>query len=69
MKLKILLKMKPLKVSGAFGDPNVREGTLIPVKLDLGDIITNNYMLVQKVTHTFENDHYTMDLTLEGAWE
>jgi hypothetical protein len=56
-------------VTGAFGDVSVRGGTLIPVKLNLGDIQTNNYMLVEKVTHTFENDHYTMALTLEGAWE
>jgi hypothetical protein len=35
----------------------------------LGDIQTCNYMLVEKVTHNFKNDHYTMDLTLEGAWE
>jgi hypothetical protein len=25
--------------------------------------------LVQKVTHKFEENNYTMDLTLEGAWE
>lgn len=62
-------KTRELKVTGAFGDPTIRGGTLIPVKLDLGDIITNNYMLVEKVTHNFDNDHYTMDLTLEGAWE
>lgn len=62
-------KTRELKVTGAFGDATVRAGTLIPVRLDLGDIITNNYMLVEKVTHNFENDHYTMDLTLEGAWE
>ena len=62
-------KTRELKVTGAFGDPTVRGGTLIPVNLDLGDIITNNYMLVEKVTHNFDNDHYTMDLTLEGAWE
>lgn len=62
-------KTRELKVSGAFGDPTVRGGTLIPVKLNLGDIITNNYMLVEKVTHNFENDHYTMDLTLQGAWD
>lgn len=62
-------KTRELKVTGAFGDITVRGGTLIPVKLNLGDIITNNYMLVEKVTHTFDNDHYTMDLTLEGAWE
>lgn len=62
-------KTRELKITGAFGDPTVRGGTLIPVKLDLGDITTNNYMQVEKVTHNFEKDHYTMDLTLEGAWE
>ena len=62
-------KTRELKVSGAFGDVGVRGGTLIPVKLNLGDIITNNYMLVEKVTHKFDNDCHTMDLTLEGGWE
>ena len=62
-------KTRKLKITGAFGDATVRGGTLIPVKLYLGDIDTNNYMLVQKVTHNFTNDHYTMDLTVEGAWE
>ena len=62
-------KTRTLKIKNAFGDCTVRGGTLIPVKLNLGDIITNNYMLVHKVTHNFENDYYTMDLELEGAWE
>lgn len=62
-------KTRELKVSGAFGDVTVRGGTLIPVKLDLGDVQANNFMLVEKVKHKFENDHHTMDLTLEGAWE
>lgn len=62
-------KTRELKITGAFGNTEVRGGTLIPVKLDLGDIITNNFMLVEKVVHNFDNDHYTMDLTLEGAWE
>lgn len=62
-------KTRELKVTGAFGDISVRGGTLIPVKLYLGDISANNYMLVEKVTHTFNNDQHTMDLTLEGAWE
>ena len=62
-------KTRELKITGAFGDISVRGGTLIPVKLNLGDIQANNYMLVEKVTHTFDNDHYTMDLTLEGYWE
>jgi hypothetical protein len=62
-------KTRELKVSGAFGDISVRGGTLIPVKLNLGDINTNNFMLVEKVTHKFDKDHHTMDLTLEGGWE
>ena len=61
-------KTRALKVSGAFGDISVRGGTLIPVKLGLGDVSVNNYMLVDKVVHNFENDHHTMDLTLEGYW-
>ena len=62
-------KTRELKVTGAFGSTDVRGGTLIPVRLNLGDIVTNNYMLVQKVTHKFEENNHTMDLTLEGAWE
>ena len=62
-------KTRELKVTGAFGDITVRGGTLIPVKLYLGDTNVNNYMLVEKVKHTFDNDHHTMDLTLEGAWQ
>ena len=61
-------KTRELTINGAFGDVTVG-GTLIPVKLNLGDINVNNYMLVEKVTHKFNKDHYTMDLTLEGAWE
>ena len=62
-------KTRELTIDGAFGDVTVRGGTLIPVKLNLGDINVNNYMLVEKVTHKFNKDHYTMNLTLEGAWE
>ena len=62
-------KTRTLKVTDAFGDINVRAGTLIPVKLDLGDLTTNNYMLVDKVVHRFTKDTHTMDLTLEGAFK
>ena len=61
-------KTRELKITDAFGDISVRGGTLIPVQLDLGETITNNFMLVEKVTHKFSNNHHTMDLTLEGAW-
>lgn len=62
-------KTRELSIKDAFGSVDVRAGCLIPVKLNLGDIITNNYMQVEKVTHKFKKDHYTMDLTLEGAWD
>lgn len=62
-------KTRELSVSGAFGDTSIRAGTLIPVMLDLGDIKTKNFMLVQKVTHRFDDSEHTMDLVLEGAWE
>lgn len=64
-------KTRELKVTGAFGDISVRGGTLIPVQLNLGDVVTNSsfFMLVEKVTHNFDHGLHTMDLTLEGAWE
>ncbi|MGO0824318.1 C40 family peptidase, partial [Clostridioides difficile] len=42
----------------------VRAGCLVPVFLNLGDIKLQNYMLVEKVKHTFENNSHFMDLTL-----
>jgi hypothetical protein len=62
-------KTRELKVKGAFGDIGIRAGTLIPIQLDLGDVSTNNYMLVEKVTHTFNYNRHEMDLTLVGAYE
>lgn len=62
-------KTRQLTVKGALGNTEVRGGTLVPVRLNLGDITTNNFMLVEKVTHKFKKDYYTMDVTLDGAWE
>lgn len=62
-------KTRELKVSGAFGDISVRGGTLIPIQLNLGDVNRQSFMQVEKVTHNFDNDHHTMDLTLEGGWD
>ena len=62
-------KTRELSIKDAFGDVTVRGGTLIPVQLNLGDMVVNNYLLVEKVTHKFNKDHYTMDLIVEGAWE
>lgn len=61
-------KTRELTINNAFGNPSVRAGSLVVVQLNLGDIITNNYMVVEKVTHKFENDHYTMELVMNGNW-
>ncbi|HBH3594834.1 TPA: C40 family peptidase [Clostridioides difficile] len=68
-KCDILLKLynkktKSLSLKNVLGDIRVRAGCLIPVFLDLGDIKVQNYMLVEKVKHTFENNSHFMDLTL-----
>ena len=61
-------KTRELVINNAFGHTSVRAGSMVVVQLNLGDIITNNYMVVEKVTHKFESDHYTMELTMNGNW-
>ena len=60
-------KRKSLKINDAFGDARVRAGTSVIVQLDLGDVKLQNYMLVEKVVHTFNKDDHTMDLDLKGG--
>ena len=59
-------KHRTLTIMGAFGDLRVRGGSLVVVKMGLGDIAVNNYMCVEKVTHTWEAGLHTMDLSLSG---
>lgn len=60
-------KTRKLKISNALGDVRVRAGTLIPVSLNLGDIIANSYMMVEKAVHTFKENEHFMTLTLRGG--
>ncbi len=60
-------KTRKLKINQALGDVRVRAGCLIGVALDLGDIVANTLMLVEKVTHTFKESEHLMDLTLRGG--
>ncbi|HFL3206211.1 TPA: NlpC/P60 family protein [Clostridioides difficile] len=68
-KCDILLKLynrktKTLSLKNVLGDIKVRAGCLLFITLNLGDIELQNYMLVEKVKHTFENNSHFMDLTL-----
>lgn len=60
-------KARHLAISDVIGNVKVRAGSLVPVVLNLDDIKVANYMLVDKVTHTFNNNEYTMDLNVSGG--
>ena len=60
-------KQRSLTISNAFGDPRVRAGSSIPISLNLGDIVVNNLMVVEKVAHIFSKDDHVMNLTLKGG--
>lgn len=59
-------KKRTIKVKGAFGDYRCRAGASVIVQLGEADIDLNNYMIIEKATHTLENGKYRMDLTLTG---
>lgn len=60
-------KTRNLSINNAFGDVRVRAGSLLPVILNLGDVIINNMMLIEKCKHEFKNDQHSMTLTLRGG--
>lgn len=60
-------KTRKLTIKNAFGDVRVKAGTSLAVALNLGDIITNNFMVVDSVKHTFKGDEHFMELNLIGG--
>lgn len=60
-------KTRNLQISRVFGDVRVRAGCSVPVRLNLGDVTVQNYMMVEKCQHTFKNDEHFMDLILRGG--
>jgi hypothetical protein len=60
-------KTRNLKINNAFGDLRCRAGTMVVVQLYLGDISVSNYLLVEKATHTFNNNQHLMSLNLRGG--
>ena len=60
-------KSRNLKITNAIGDTRVRAGSLVVVSLALSDVNLKNFMLVEKVKHTFKLDQHVMDLTLRGG--
>lgn len=60
-------KTRNLKINNAIGDTRVRAGSMVVINLNLGDMNVKNFMLVEKVKHTFKENEHWMDLTLRGG--
>ncbi len=60
-------KTRSLSIRKCFGDLRVRAGSMVIVKLNLGDVALSNYMLVEKCKHTFNESEHFMDLTVRGG--
>lgn len=60
-------KTRNLKITNAIGDTRVRAGSMVVVNLALGDMTVKNFMLVEKVKHTFKENEHWMDLTFRGG--
>lgn len=61
------VKTRNLKITNALGHLSVRAGSMVVVNLNLGDIAVQNFMLVEKCKHTFNESEHIMDLTLKGG--
>ena len=60
-------KTRTLSISDALGDVRVRAGSSVIVKLGLGDINVQSYLLVESATHKFKQEQHLMDLKLRGG--
>lgn len=60
-------KTRSLKITNAVGDVRCRAGAMVVVRLDVGDIKIQNWMLIEKAIHNISNDMHLMDLTLRGG--
>ena len=60
-------KTRSLTIKGVFGDPRVRAGTSLIIKLGLGDIDLSSFLVVEKAVHKLSGGHHTMELTMIGG--
>lgn len=62
----IIKKTRRLTIKNALGDKRIRAGSAVMISLNLGDIIANQFLMVEKVTHNFKGEEYLMDMDLIG---
>lgn len=58
---------RTLKLKQVLGNTQVRGGSLVAVKLNLGDMLLYSWMVVKGVTHTLGQDGYTMDIEVQNS--
>lgn len=58
---------RTLSIPKVLGDVRVRGGSSVIVKMDFNDTGVKNFMLCEKVKHSFSRDGHFMDLTLRGG--
>lgn len=60
-------KTRKLTIKNAFGRADIRAGSALMVSLNLGDMIANQFLMAEKVVHTFKGEEHWMDLTMVGG--
>lgn len=60
-------RTRTLKIDNCIGDVRCRAGTMPIIRLNLGDMMLCNYMVVEKATHTFKNGQHLMSLNVRGG--
>lgn len=58
---------RTLKLKEVLGNTQVRAGSLVAVKLNLGDMLLYSWMVVQEVTHTIGQSGYTMNMDVRNS--
>lgn len=60
-------KSKSLTFKNLFGDTRARAGARVYIYINLGDVLIQNYMIINKATHTYNHNVHFMDLELIGG--
>lgn len=60
-------RSRSLSIKGAIGNTSIRGGSIIAVKLNVGDLDLANYMVVENVKHTFKDNEHFMDIRVSGG--
>lgn len=58
---------RKVTIKGIKGRNDVRGGSSVYVRMSMGEVMQNGWMVVDKATHTWNGNSHLMDLSLEGG--